>query len=148
MKKVVGIFITMVLVALMASMAFASGNPKCTGSEGLVMLEDWIKSQKCEKYLREDFEGGVKYTYGVIMASNFKELTGEEYTENGLKKLYLNAKNYGGNFNATEVSVRLIGFVEGYNVYGLDIKTETEPLGNENGIDYYIGSAVFMVCEE
>ena len=135
MKKVVGIFMAMMMVFIVLSMAIAE-NPKGDVNEVYAMVQDWIRSQDQERYLRGDFEGGVYYTCGVISASEFKKLTGEEYSEMGLKKVYWNAKDYGADFNAVYVSIRLAGFIEGYDVYILDIKTETEPLGYYDGIAY------------
>lgn len=149
MKKVIGIFLTMVVVFMFASMALAENNPKgYEGSEVANMVEEWIKSNSSDVYLTRTFDQGVAYEYGVICTSDYKELTGEDLTLDGLKEVYLNGTKYGCDYDASEVTIKTIGFHESYDVYKLEIKTTNMPLCSNNGIDYYRGEAIFMICED
>ena len=151
MKQVIGIFMAMVFVFVFASMALAENPKGYSDSEVYTMVEEWTKGQRLDVYYNEELDNGVKHMMGVLSTSDFKELTGEEFTIERLEQVYYEAEKYGLDFNATDVKIRLAGFYEGYDVYILDISTNEKPIGHEYGDneqDYYHGSIVFMVCED
>ena len=146
MKKVIGIFMTMVMVFVFVSMA-VSENPKgYSGSEVYTMVEEWARAQHKDNYLDSKVIDGSYCTCGVIETSDFKELTGNDFTVDELVDVYYHSRDYGFDWDVTNASVKLVGFYEGYDVYELNINTNL-PIGTYDGEDYYNGNVIFMVCE-
>lgn len=152
MKTVIGIFLTMVFVVLMASIAFGEKNPTdVCDSEVYAMVEDWARNQKVYDNYNWKLESGVYHGMGVISESDFKEISGKEFSLDNLKNLYFNCKNYGYDWDITDCEIRTVGFIEGYNVYILDMSTNKVPLGSTWNYDiceeqnYYHVSMLFMV---
>lgn len=148
MKKVVGIFITMVLVFVVVSMTLAEQNPlNIEWEEVKEMIDNWIKTQRNENYICGYIDGNIYYAAGVISNDEFKKLTGEDFTTEGLETLYLECEKYGENYDVLYANVKTVGFYEGYNVYELDMKTNNIPLGRHEGMNYYHVNVVFMVSK-
>lgn len=153
MKKVIGIFMAMVFVVLMVSMAFGENPKGYNGSEVYTMVEEWARSQNYYDEYNRNLKDGVYHCMGVIEADDFKEITGKDFTMDELTNLYYNNKDYGQDWDVTDARVNRAGFYEGYDVYILDLSTNEVPLGdawdydNESYEDYYHVSIIFMVCE-
>ena len=153
MKKIVGIFMVMVLGFVFIGMNIGNAeNPRnFSASEVNSMVIDWLRCQEMEKYETETFEDGIYYTNGVVSESDFIDLTGKVFSEEAMEEVYINSHKYGANWDVTEndVDVRLVGFIDGYNVYMLNMKSNNVPLGKCYGtVDYYQISIVFMVNED
>lgn len=153
MKKVIGIFMSMVFVVLMLSMAFGENPKNYSGSEVYTMVENWAESQHCYDLYNRNFKDGCYHMMGVIETRDFKELTGNDFSMEDLEKVYYNCDKYGYEWDVNECNVKLVGFHEGYDVYELTINTNTIPLGScydyetNNYVDYFNGKVLFMVCE-
>lgn len=149
MKKVICIFMAIVAVFLFTGMAFGENPKGYTGSEVNSMVLEWLYAQDYDVYTGSGtLENGVLYTNGVLNASVFKEETGKEFTPENLEEVYKNNELYGLDLDITDTSVRIVGFIEGYDVYVMDISTNTTPLGEIDGNEYFHASIVFMVYEE
>ena len=153
MKKVIGIFMTMVFVVLMVSMAFGENPNGYTGSEVYAMVEEWARAQNYYETYDYNLEDGVYHCMGVIETKDFKEMTGNDFTMDELTNVYYNCKDYGQDWDVTDARIRRVGFYEGYDVYILDLSTNEIPLGsgydygNASYEDYYHVSVLFMICE-
>ena len=148
MKKVIGIFMAMLFAFIFVGMAFGEDPMTLEMDQVDALLNDWLISQKLyEKYnWRFDEENGTYYAKGVLSNGYFKELTNEDFTMEGLERLYINNKEHGENWDIYYSNVRLTGFIENYNVYILTINSNNA-LGTENlnGKEYYNVQIMFMV---
>ncbi len=145
MKKVICILMMVVLVAI-ANITVAEKNPtNYEAYEVVNMVEDWAEAQKLNEKYSWNLENGTYYCMGAISETEFKELSGMEFSTDNLEKIYYNCKNYGQDYDVTNCNVRTTGFCEGYNVYIMDISTNNVPLGTTSGIDYYNVSIIFMI---
>ena len=155
MKKVIGIFMTMVLlfvVSMITNVVIAENVTKdnFTESEVYDMVTEW--SKKSGIYGKYDHEmiNGIYCTKGVLSTKGFKELTGNDFTLNGLEDFYYNIGMYDYDLDCdvNKVEIKVIGLHENYEIYRMDITTKNIPLGNYQGIDYYNGSIIFMIYED
>jgi len=147
MKKVIGIFMMMVMVFVVVSMALGEENP-CTVDcyEMRTYLDEWIDHQKGEEYEQTYVDGSIYYTTGVVCNSEFYNITGEYFTPEKMEEMYLHADEYGEpDYKATEASVKLVGMYENYNVYELRITTINVPIVTFDGMEYYKGVITFIV---
>ena len=152
MRKLIGIFMVMVLGFVFIGMNIGNAeNPKNYSVTVLEqMVDEWLHCQKMEKYYDNVLEDGIYYSKGIVSEKDFIDLTGVVFSEKAMEEMYLNNHEYGAHWDITEenVDVRLTGFIDGYNVYILNMKSNSEPLGYECGTKYYQISIVFMVNED
>jgi len=150
MKKVIGIFMAMVMVFLVISMNVSLADEIVKGyygSEVQDFLEEWMRAQqKDEKYFKDTTdEFGYYYGHGVVLADEFEKLYGVEWNEESMYDVLSE------HYENLELEVTTIGFYEGYNVYLMKAKS-TEPVGYKYSYGeeepYYEGEMIFMVCIE
>ena len=147
MKKVICIFMMMVMVFLAISMNVSLAENRIVegyyGSTVQDFLEDWMRAQKVdEKYfINETNDFDYFYGHGVVAVDDFENDFGVEWNnENMYKVLSEHYKNL-------EFEVKTIGFYEGYNVYLMKAKS-TDPIGwtysYGEQYPYYEGEMMFM----
>lgn len=149
MRKVIGIFMAMVMVFLFTGMAFGEGNPKGFNSfEIQGMVEEWVEENNLDGYsLTGTFENGILHTIGVLDGALFERETGEKFSPEKLAKSYYDPELTGMELNVVASTVKKIGEHEGYDVYILNLLTKDTPIGEYNGKDVYHFSIIFMVME-
>ena len=151
MKKVIGIFLTMVLVFLVLSMNVSLAENKIVkgycGSEVQGFVEEWMRSQKIdEKYYDNTAdEFGYFYGHGVMLVDEFEESFGVEWNDESMYKVLSE------HYNNLEFEVKTIGFYEGFNVYLMKAKS-TDAIGYYYSYGeqypYYEGEMIYMACIE
>ena len=151
MKKVIGIFISMVMVFLVFSMNVSLAENRIVegyyGSTVQDFLEDWMKTQKVdERYFNNTInEFGYYYGHGVVVANYFEDDYGIEFNDESMRKVLSD------NFKNLELEIKTIGMYEGYNVYLMKAKS-TDTIGYYysygNKYEYYEGEMIYMVCRE
>ena len=151
MKKVVGIFLAMVMVFLVISMNVSLAENKIVegyyGSTVQDFVEEWMRAQKKdEKYFSnttDDF--GYFYGHGVILVEEFEETYGVKWNDESMYKVLSD------NYDNLELEIKTIGFYEGYNVYLMKAKS-TDPIGYGYSYGeqypYYEGEMIYMACIE
>lgn len=151
MKKVIGIFLTMVMVFLVISMNVSLAENKIVegyyGSTVQDFVEEWMRAQKKdEMYFNNttnDF--GYFYGHGVILVKEFEETYGVKWNDESMYKVLSD------NYDNLELEIKTIGFYEGYNVYLMKAKS-TDPIGYAYNYGerypYYEGEMIFMACIE
>ena len=153
MKKVIGIFLMMVFVVLVTSMALGEKMIVDNNdlSEVCTMVHDWARGQGLYEKYDWKLESGIYHAMGAISEAGFKEISGMDFSIENLAKLYYDCGNYGYDWDIYDCNIKTTGFIEGYNVYVMDMRTNKVPLGNAyNDItceeqDYYRVSILFMV---
>lgn len=146
MKKVVGIFITMVMVFVFVSMAFASDGIayNTTGEKAKEMIEEWIKNNMGteDKNLFMNFSdnGTIIYGYGGLAVEDYRAESGySEWSIEGFNNWSMKQ------FDMCEINTWCVGFIDGYAIYRSQAQSETSILGgNENG-DFYCADVIFIV---
>lgn len=151
MKKVVGIFLTMVMVFLAISMNVSLAENRIVegyyGSRVQDFVEEWMRGQKKDdKYFDNTVdEFGYFYGHGVILVDEFEEEFGIEWNDESMYKVLSE------HYNNLELEIKTIGFYEGYNVYLMKAKS-TDPIGNYysygEAYPYYEGEMIYMACIE
>lgn len=151
MKKVIGIFMAMVMVFLVISMNVSLAENKIVegyyGSTVQDFVEEWMRAQKKdEMYFNNttnDF--GYFYGHGVILVKEFEETYGVEWNDESMYKVLSD------NYDNLELEIKTIGFYEGYNVYLMKAKS-TDPIGYTyyygERHSYYEGEMIYMACIE
>ena len=151
MKKVIGIFMAMVMVFLVISMNVSLAENKIVegyyGSTVQDFVEEWMRAQKKdEKYFNnttDDF--GYFYGHGVILVEEFEETYGVKWNDESMYKVLSD------NYDNLELEIKTIGFYEGYNVYLMKAKS-TDPIGYGYSYGeqypYYEGEMIYMACIE
>ena len=151
MKKVIGVFLTMVMVFLVISMNVSLAENKIVegyyGSTVQDFVEEWMRAQKKdEKYFNNTVnEFGYFYGHGVMLVNEFEETYGIEWNNESMEKVL--AEHYSN----LEFEVKTIGFYEGYNVYLMKAKS-TDPIGYTYSYGeqypFYEGEMIYMACIE
>lgn len=149
MKKVIGIFMIMVIGFLVFSMNVSLANEivKGYGSEVQNFLEEWMRAQqKDEKYFNNTVdEFGYYYGHGVMLVDEFEEVYGMAWNASSMYEVL--SKTYSN----LEFETKTIGFYEGYNVYLMKAKS-TDPIGYYYSYGeqypYYEGEMIYMACIE
>ena len=149
MKKVICILMMVIIVAI-ANIAMADRNPiDYEYHEVINMVEDWAVSQKMYDKYNWNLENEVYYAMGVVSETDFKELTGKDFSIEAMRDTYLNCKDYGQEWDITKCDIKTVGFHEGYNVYMMNMASNNTPIGtkiyDDYGVDYYEISILFMV---
>lgn len=79
MKKVIGIFLTMVLVVLMASMAFGE-ECDCSYCKADRWIHKWAEKNGYEECYNDTYDGDTHYRCGVMVRDVFEQDTGVEFS--------------------------------------------------------------------
>lgn len=158
MKKVIGIFLTMVFVFVVTSMVFGETEMNTIDKNiGAVytdyywnvneMVDEWCRHNGYENYVDHEnsFEDGIYRGSGILNASAFEKDTNEIFSfENAIKETQ---KHYDCN-----IEIKHVGYYENYKVYQLHGKSETDVLGttyhDDGTTDYYEVDLIFMVVFE
>ena len=117
MKKIVGMFIIMVVVALMATMAFGEQYLNGTRDDAYRKVLDWAEAQGYVDYVNwtENYDE-MKFC-GVFSIDEAKEQFGDFSTIDDLFIIWVKwCKEL---YNA-DVNVKLMGDIEGTNVYRIE----------------------------
>ena len=144
MKKV--FCVIMMVVMLMTVGSFAEGNVKNGDpSEVCGWTVEWLAQNGMYEDYNQVFRNGCYYVYGVLNGAELGRIYGvDEWSEDTISSLYLSDECP---YEVTEVSIDVIGSYNGFNIYLMKIGSNT-PLGTTfDGIDYYQGEIVFMICE-
>ena len=150
MKKVMGIFMVMVMVFLAISMNTSLAENRIVegyyGSTVQGFVEEWMRAQKKdERYFNRTTVNEYYYGYGVLLVNEFEELYGVEWNDESMRKVL--SEHYGN----LEMEIKTIGFYEGYNVYLMKAKS-TDPIGYYYSYGeqypYYEGEMIYMACIE
>lgn len=151
MKKVIGIFMAMVMVFLVISMNVSLAENKIVegyyGSTVQGFVEEWMRAQKKdEKYFNNTIDDfGYFYGHGVILVEEFEETYGVKWNDESMYKVLSD------NYDNLELEIKTIGFYEGYNVYLMKAKS-TDPIGYGYSYGeqypYYEGEMIYMACIE
>lgn len=147
MKKVIGIFMAMMVMFVVVSIALGEENPITVDCYQMrTYLDEWIKHEKGEDYSQRYVDGSILYDTGIVSNDDFYNVTGEYFSPEKMEEVYLNADKYNeADWQAAEASVKLVGMYENYNVYELKITTINKPVATWDGYDYYNGIITFMV---
>lgn len=147
MKKVIGIFMMMVMVFLVFSMNVSLAENRIVegyyGSTVQDFLEEWMRVQKVDEkyYNNETNEFGYFYGHGVVSVDDFEEQFGIEWNNNNMYNVLSE------NYENLEFEIKTVGFYEGYNVYLMKAKS-TDPIGwtysYGEQYPYYEGEMLFM----
>ena len=114
-----------------------------TGSTVYDWLEEWVSIYD-EEARKNTIDDNMYYKgFGVIDAYEFEEEFQCSCTLENIEKV---EKEH---FDLEHYDVKLVGFYEDYNVYKMEAKSNTTPIGYEyvNGVEvnYYGGYIYFMV---
>lgn len=146
MKKVIGIFLMMVILVSM-NVALAERTIEGIGSEVQTIIEEWMRIQnKDEKYFNNTVnEFGYYYGHGVMLVNEFEKEYGVEWNDESMEKVLSNE------YDNLELEIKTIGFYEGHNVYLMKAKS-TDPIGYYysygEAYPYYEGEMIYMACIE
>lgn len=151
MKKVIGIFMAMVMVFLVISMNVSLAENRIVegyyGSTVQDFLEEWMRTQKKdEKYFNNRTnEFGYFYGHGVVVVNEFEDHWGCCWSNESMYKVLSE------HYKNLELEIKTIGFYEGYDVYLMKAKS-TDPIGYTyyygEQYPYYEGEMIYMACIE
>lgn len=126
MKKVICIFLTMVMVALVCAIAFA-GEEIATGDKARELYDrayKWAEENGLYEYVNNDAVDGILYGCGGLDVEEFEKHYGVEYSiSNFIKKSMYD-------YDMTECYVTVVGELEGVNVYRAYAEAY-EPIGSK-----------------
>lgn len=152
MKKVIGIFLAMVMVFVFVSMAFAEDGISYGKYDHEVcdMVHDWADNQGYWDWTMDKPRclNGVGYACGALNKDAWENETGYEWSIDNFKK-WLDEE-----WETCEVHIRVIGTIDGVNVYLCETQSETKIAGSaynyekEEYEDCYCASIMFAVCTE
>lgn len=121
MKKIVGIFIFVMIAALMVAMAYGeSGTYYGPGSEAQSLIEKWASENGGEKYIEKFTEDGIYRICGALDVKGYEEyfdvdFTWEDY-ETRIRSQY----------NMIEFQIFEIGQIDGYTIYLIEGYSEQD----------------------
>ena len=147
MKKVIGIFLTMVFVFVVISIASGNEISKLNGNECYSKVKEFAKNG-WSKWYNEEADESVLYGCGVISIEEFENGLGIEWSIENLEKA--ETEYYG----LCECHVNKVGEIDGDDIYLIEAQSETKVLGSkynyetEQVDEFYCGSVLFMVCEK
>jgi len=156
MKKVVGIFMAMVMVFVMIGTVYgeAKVDVKIDGAvygiSGSVVYDwigEWAKSVG-DGRTGSELKNGYYKGYGVIDAKWFIEEYGCDPTVENITNVLTDA------YDLEKLEIVTAGFYDDYTVYKMFAKSKTMAIGNtydynlNDYVDYYEGDMYFMVVYE
>ena len=149
MRKVIGIFLSMLFVFIIANLTFAEENPtNLEWNEVLKMVDEWTMINRKPEYTGGGIldENYCFYGTGVLSNNECKEMTGSEYSEEMLIDFYLNNEEYQNIYDVYEANIKIVGFYENFKVYELHLKANNK-LGTYMNIKFNEAVVIFMVCK-
>lgn len=116
MKKIMGIFITLVIVAIMATMAFGEEIYPGTRDDAFTKVNEWTTSQGIELYaIYGDVYHDCKWT-AVFSIQEAEEQFGKFRTIDELFNLW---KKQVYNESNAEINIKKVGEIEGYDIFNV-----------------------------
>ena len=149
MKKVIGIFMTMVMMFLVISMniGYATEVADITGSEGYELVREFAETNGLDDWYIENDVNGVLYGCGAFDIECWEREYGLTYSFENFEK-WMNEY-----WELCECRIRKCGEINGYDVYLIEAQSETKELGHKWNDDtemydpYYCARVLFMICE-
>ena len=140
MKKVFGILMIVVMMAMMLGTALANEIVYSEdGDYACELVREFVDCQGYDDHSCHRVLGSILYGYGVVHKEEFEEMSGMEWSVENFEKYCKE------DWEVCEVHTKCIGEIEGYNVYLSEQQSVTKVLGTQNGENYYCISVVFMV---
>lgn len=147
MKKVIGIFLTMVLAfVVLMSNVYASEIADVYPDEGYDLVREWAKNQGWNDWYNITGDGFVGHSCGALSMKDFENETGLDWSMETFEKALIEQ------WDLCECRIKQVGEIEGNNIYLIEAQSETKVIGTiwndetNSYDDYYCASVLFMVC--
>lgn len=150
MKKVIGIMLVMVIIAIITTMYSANADTIVKEHDAYDVInwvDEWAEQNGYEYYIENQgrLVDDCFIARGVVVNQDFINRYGVEFDihtcEDALEKEY----------GPIDMSIRKVGEYEGYDVFVMTAKAEV-PIGtcykDDNVIEYYETNMLFMIVEQ